>query len=141
MLVQRPLLNGGEDAAVAPAKLDDSHREALPGLPPVAAVAPSAPSCKGAILAYMEHERPYLDSAFSLKDLAEGVSLPIYRVSNTINREMGCNFFQLVNRYRVEAVKKVLDDPASKEVKLLAVAFDAGFNSKASFNSIFKKGT
>ncbi len=107
---------------------------AAPELPPEV-------SCKDVIIDYMTSKQPYLDSNFTLKDLAAGVSLPSYRVSNTINRELGCNFFQLVNRYRVEAVKAVLDDPASKDAKLLAVAFDAGFASKASFNSIFKKLT
>ena len=99
------------------------------------------PSCKEAILAYMDTAKPYLDSDVTLNDLAAGLSLPSYRISKTINQELGCNFFQLVNRYRVEAVKQMLDDPAAEHQKLLAVAFDAGFNSKASFNAIFKKHT
>jgi AraC-like DNA-binding protein len=99
------------------------------------------PSCKEAIMTYMNEHKPYLDSNFSIKDLSDALSIPTYRVSKAINQEMGCNFFQLVNRFRVEAVKQVLDDSTQRHQKLLAIAFDAGFNSKATFNAIFKKHT
>jgi AraC-like DNA-binding protein len=46
-----------------------------------------------------------------------------------------------VNEYRIEEVKKRMVDPAFKHLTILAIAYDAGFNSKSSFNTIFKQKT
>jgi AraC-like DNA-binding protein len=51
------------------------------------------------------------------------------------------NFFDLVNGYRVREVQQRLEDEESRQFTILAIAFDAGFNSKTSFNTIFKKHT
>jgi AraC-like DNA-binding protein len=50
-------------------------------------------------------------------------------------------FYDLVNGYRVEEAKRLLLDPKSKNNKILAIAFDSGFNSKTTFNTVFKKFT
>ena len=50
-------------------------------------------------------------------------------------------FFDFINEYRLDEVKQALTDPAKQHLKILAIAFDAGFNSKTSFNTIFKKHT
>ena len=46
-----------------------------------------------------------------------------------------------MNEYRVEEVKKRMVDPAYKNLTILAIAYDSGFNSKSSFNTIFKELT
>ena len=51
------------------------------------------------------------------------------------------NFFDYVNNYRVEEFKKLVNDPAKKDDKLIFLAYDAGFNSKSTFNTAFKKFT
>jgi len=58
-----------------------------------------------------------------------------------INTRLQQNFFDFINHYRIEKVKKDLADPQKKNLKVLAIAFDAGFNSKSSFNAIFKRHT
>ena len=62
-------------------------------------------------------------------------------ISNAINQELGKNFFQLINEYRVEEVKERLKDSDNDHLKILSLAFEAGFNSKASFNRVFKSFT
>ena len=51
------------------------------------------------------------------------------------------NFYEFINQYRIDEVKRLMDDPANKHLKLISLAYDAGFNSKASFNRIFKQMT
>jgi len=60
---------------------------------------------------------------------------------NSGNNESPYNFFDLINKHRVEEVIRILNSTESKKLKLLSIAFDAGFNSKASFNRVFKKFT
>ncbi len=54
---------------------------------------------------------------------------------------MGKNFYNLVNDYRVEEVKKRMVDPKYRHLTILAIAYDAGFNAKSSFNTVFKEKT
>lgn len=87
----------------------------------------------------METEKPYLDGELTLFKLAIQVQLPPHQISKLINNYGGVNFFDFVNQYRVEEVKKKIRQQAHVEQTLLALALDCGFNSKASFNRAFKK--
>lgn len=90
---------------------------------------------------YMQNERPYLNGKLSLKEAAEYLEISVNHLSQVINEQLGINFFDFVNGYRVEEVKRLLNDPEYKQYTLLTVAYDSGFNSKSSFNNIFKKVT
>lgn len=83
----------------------------------------------------------YRNPQLSLADLSKFVTISERAISNAINQELGKNFFQFVNEYRVEEVKDRLQDPKQAHLKILSLAFDAGFNSKASFNRVFKAYT
>jgi AraC-like DNA-binding protein len=63
------------------------------------------------------------------------------QLSELINSRMGCNFYDFVNKYRIEDVKQLMVDPKYKNFTILAIALEAGFPSKSTFNSIFKKFT
>ncbi len=89
----------------------------------------------------MEKDRLYLDGELKLLDVARALTVSQHNLSQAINRESEGTFLELVNRYRVEEAKRILEDPASDHLTVLAVAFDAGFNNKASFNQAFKKYT
>jgi AraC-like DNA-binding protein len=93
------------------------------------------------LLGYMEKEKPYLNGKLSLKEIAESLYISINHLSQVINEQTGMSFFDFVNKYRVEEVKKRLSNPKNQQFTLLAIAFDCGFNSKSSFNHIFKKIT
>ncbi len=94
-----------------------------------------------ALLLVMEQQRPYRDSEITLTQLANMLSFSPHNLSEVINTRLQKNFFDFINEYRVEEVKKDLLDPAKNHLKILSIAFDAGFNSKSSFNTIFKKQT
>ncbi|SOD79245.1 helix-turn-helix domain-containing protein [Spirosoma fluviale] len=94
---------------------------------------------RDALLAYMENERPYLDPDLSLIDLARRLKTNASILSPVINAGTGKNFNDFVNQYRVDAFKRQALDPANSHLSLLGIAFDCGFNSKATFNRAFKK--
>ncbi len=100
-----------------------------------------AARCERIIREYMEDKKPYLDADFNLDAMAEALGMHRNHASFVINSRFGTNFFNLVNQYRVEQVKRLLGDPQRSGSTLLNIAMDSGFNSKASFNSIFKKFT
>ncbi|MBN1407662.1 MAG: AraC family transcriptional regulator [Calditrichaceae bacterium] len=89
----------------------------------------------------MEAENLYTDSNLSLNQLADKLGVSAHNLSEVINTQRNQNFFDFINQYRIDRVKKDLTDPAKSNLKILSIAFDAGFNSKASFNTIFKKFT
>jgi len=93
------------------------------------------------LTAVMDEKRPYLDPGLTLPVLADMTGVPRNYLSLAINEGMGLNFYDLVNSYRVLEIKKQLEDPDYQEINLLNLAFAAGFNSKATFNSVFKKNT
>jgi AraC-like DNA-binding protein len=62
-------------------------------------------------------------------------------LSNIINRHFACNFFEFINSYRVEEAKAMLADATLANKSMLDIMLDVGFNSKATFNTLFKKKT
>ena len=94
---------------------------------------------KEKLLELMDKEHPYLDSELNLVRLAEMLSITPHQLSYIINTGFNENFFQFINKYRVERAKTLLC--SNRDVKMLAIAFDAGFNSKTAFNTTFKKIT
>ena len=62
-------------------------------------------------------------------------------ISMVLNRGFGLNFNDFVNKFRIEAVKEMLQRGEHNKQTLLGIAFDCGFNSKATFNRAFKKFT
>lgn len=90
------------------------------------------------ILDIMENEKPYLNADIKQADLAEMLSMSVHHLSEVLNHTFGQNFNNFINIYRLENAKKLLKDPEYANEKILAVAYDSGFQSKASFNRVFK---
>jgi AraC-like DNA-binding protein len=93
------------------------------------------------LLKALEEEKIYLDADITLQSVARRLAIPAPHVSQIVNERLNQTFSDLINRYRVEEVKRRLIDPACQHYSLLAIAEEAGFRSKSSFNAIFKKHT
>jgi len=106
------------------------------GLPPE-----KAERYREKLLRLMDEDKPYQDSELTLKQLADMLSISPHNLSEVLNIKLGKNFFDFVNEYRVEQVKTHLVDPDKVNLTILSIAYDAGFNSKSSFYTIFKKAT
>ncbi len=89
----------------------------------------------------METEKPYLNPQLTLSDLSKNLGVNSAVLSFIINSGFAKNFNDFVNEFRIAEVKDKLQKGATENLTLLAVAFDCGFNSKATFNRAFKKFT
>ena len=89
----------------------------------------------------MESDTPYRDPELRLADVAAALDISPHALSQLLTERAGRNFYALINEYRVEDVKRRMADPAHRHRNLLALAHDAGFNSKTSFNRVFKAAT
>jgi AraC-like DNA-binding protein len=93
------------------------------------------------LLEIMKTEKLYLDASLNISKLADKLNVHSNYLSKCINSNLNKNFFEFVNEYRVEEFKKLVADPKNKNFTILGLAYDSGFNSKATFNRIFKKMT
>ena len=89
----------------------------------------------------MKTNRYYHDPQLSLNSLAATLGLTTHELSRIINTALKKSFNDFVNEYRVADVIKRMQDPACDGITLLGIAYDSGFNSKSTFNLIFKKMT
>ena len=85
--------------------------------------------------------KPFLDPNLTLLQLATELGISTHYLSQIINEKFNLNFFDYINKYRVEEVKTKINDPKFENYSLLGIAFDSGFNSKSAFNRVFKKFT
>jgi AraC-like DNA-binding protein len=90
---------------------------------------------------YMTDEKPFTEPELSLNDLAGRLSISPNQLSQVINEQFGKNFWDYVNQHRIQEVETQFQRGIHRKQTLLAIALDAGFNSKASFNRAFKKFT
>lgn len=100
-----------------------------------------AAALKDALLRVMDTERLYQNSALTLADLAERLDTTPHKLSEVLNSQLKQTFYDFVNAYRVRDVQRRIADEQLKNLTILALAIDAGFASKSTFNDVFKKHT
>ncbi len=88
---------------------------------------------------HMNEVKPFLANILTLEQLATQLDMSPRSLSNVINRHYQHNFFEFVNHYRIEEAKRILADHSQKKKTMIEVMADCGFNSKATFNTFFKK--
>jgi AraC-like DNA-binding protein len=93
------------------------------------------------LLQLMEEQKPYSNPTLTLPQLSDKLSISPHNLSEVINTQLQKNFYDFINAYRIEQVKRDLVDLSKQHLKILSIALDAGFNSKAAFNTIFKEQT
>jgi AraC-like DNA-binding protein len=96
---------------------------------------------KEKILQLIKVDKIYENPKLTLSDVSKRLETNPKTISNSINSGFEMNFNDFINHYRIEAVKEKLKKGAHKKSTLLGIAFDCGFNSKATFNRAFKKST
>ena len=97
------------------------------------------PAQISALTLYMQVHKPYLNHLLTLDNLAAQTVMPPRQLSQVINRHFNKNFFEFINSYRIEESKALLSKEENAKVTMLEVMAQAGFNSKATFNTFFKK--
>lgn len=115
----------------------DEDRQAKPIEPQL----PELATWKTKVLQAVKEERLYADPELSLLQLATHLQTNTTTLSKVVNAGFGMNFNDFINYHRVEEVKEKLSAGRANEVTIMSLAYDAGFNSKATFNRAFKKVT
>ncbi len=96
---------------------------------------------KQAVLKALEIDKIYLNPTLNIQEFSKELQLNKRYVSQIINHEFKKNFRDLINVYRVEEIKERFENSDLKQISLLGLALESGFNSEASFYRIFKKHT
>jgi AraC-like DNA-binding protein len=96
---------------------------------------------KEKLLQLLQSGKAYEDPELSLTQIAKQLQSNPSFISKMVNQGFGINFNDFVNQFRIEAVKEMLSKGEHKKQTLLGIAFECGFNSKATFNRAFKKAT
>lgn len=86
-------------------------------------------------------DKLYLCPTLNTQELATRLSVSQSNLSFAINQFFGKNYRDFVNDLRIKEVKTKLVDAAYRDVSILAISLECGFNSEASFYRIFKKST
>lgn len=134
------LLVPGVSQAAAEARLPAPMPSATTEAGPPAA-APADPLLMERIRRALVDDRLYQNPTLTLAELSAHTGLPPRLISFTVNAGFGRSFNDLVNGYRVAEVQRRLAAPAARRFTLLGIAFESGFNSKTTFNRIFKQVT
>lgn len=90
---------------------------------------------------YMIEKEPFLDPSLTIQELSNQINIPVRDLSILINHHMNQHFFDFVNEYRIQKAMNLLKDESKKQLTVLEILYEVGFNSKSSFNTSFKKHT
>jgi AraC-like DNA-binding protein len=93
------------------------------------------------LLNSMQHDQLYLNPTLSLQELSETLKLPSHHITQTLNEFAKVSFYDFVNQFRVDDCKNKIDSGEADKYSLIGIAYECGFNSKSSFNRIFKNHT
>lgn len=90
---------------------------------------------------FMIDSNIYIKPDLNLNELALCLELSPRQLSYLINNFLNQNFVTFVNHYRIEKAKQRLKNPKEKGETILEIMYEVGFNSKSSFNTLFKQNT
>lgn len=93
------------------------------------------------LVTHMKEKKPYLDNNLTLKQLSDEVSIPTHLITMVLNLHLNQNYYSFINSYRIKEACRLLSDPEKSHRNILTIAMDTGFNSKSTFNTIFRKTT
>ncbi len=94
-----------------------------------------------AIEDFVKSQQPYLTGQYTIRALSEEVNISQNEISQIIIQKANIYYCEYMNKYRVETLKRKLDDESNDRFTIFSLAMDCGFASKTSYNRIFKNHT
>jgi len=96
---------------------------------------------KGELINLFTIEKVYRDSDLSLEVLSEKLNTTRHNTSQIINEHFDMNFFELINKFRIEEAINLLQEDKNGNLNIIDIAYEVGYNNKVTFNKAFKKST
>lgn len=93
---------------------------------------------KEKLLQLLNSEKVYRNNEITLNILSEQLGTTRHNVSQVINEHFGVNFFQLINKFRIHEAIEIIKSDQNRNLKIIEIAYDVGFNNKVTFNKAFK---
>lgn len=90
---------------------------------------------------HMQIHQPYLATGYNIKSLAQELGMPGYQLSAFLNRQMGVNFNDYLNQYRIDYCKDLIHNGTAGSLNLKGLATKCGFHNRNTFTLAFKKFT
>lgn len=87
------------------------------------------------------NQKLYLNQSLNVEQFSAKIGVPYRDVSYAINKTFGTNFFEFINSYRIEESKRYLADEKYKDMTIMDILLESGFNSKSAFQRFFKRLT
>lgn len=94
---------------------------------------------KEQLMQLLEVDKIYRQNNISLAIVSDQLGTTRHNTSQVINEHFGLNFFELINKYRIEEAKEILKNDKNKNLNIIDVAYEVGFNNKVTFNKSFRK--
>jgi AraC-like DNA-binding protein len=121
-----------------PASVPSPTTEPAPAYARARLAEDDAAALEARIRTAMSEKQLYRRGGLTLGELADEVAATPHEVSQVLSTRLGRNFYTFINEHRIEHVKTEL---GRSDRPVLDVAFEAGFQSKSTFNSAFRKAT
>ncbi len=87
----------------------------------------------------LEVEKIYRQNNISLEVLSNKLDTNRHNTSQVINEHFDLNFFELINKFRIEEALEIINNDTHKNMNIIDIAYEVGFNNKVTFNKSFKK--
>jgi AraC-like DNA-binding protein len=87
----------------------------------------------------MKEKEPYLNKNLSLNLLADKLNSSTHILSYVLNTHYNVNFYNYINNFRIDYCEALLKNPKKQYLSIEGIAFEGGFGSKSTFNTLFKK--
>ena len=87
------------------------------------------------------NQKLFLNQSLNVEQFSAKIGVPYRDVSFAINKAFGTNFFEFINSYRIEESKRYLSDEKYKDMTIMDILLESGFNSKSAFQRFFKRLT
>jgi len=91
------------------------------------------------LLSHMKEQKPYINPDITIAKLSDELGVTPEYLSGILNGRLSMNFFDFINHHRIEEFKELCKNPKNQNFTLISLSYDCGFNSKATFNRVFKK--
>lgn len=88
-----------------------------------------------------DHEKIYKENSISLETLSAKLNTSRHNASQVINEHFNMSFHELINSYRIQEAKEMLNSDRQKNLNIIDIAYEVGYNNKVTFNKAFKKDT